>query len=330
MCDIDRKIVCIMKILSNSPEEVLGARVIARRLQDFGIELGERAVRYHLKLMDADGLTRCVGREGRIITEAGIEEMEKYAVRDKVSFVTSKIEQLAWQTNFDLDKSSGTVPVNIACFPKDKFKQALDTMKPIFKNGMIMSDRVAVALEGQSIGSFTIPDGKIALVTISASVVSAVFIKAGIHVEPKFCGILQVRGNKPIRFLELIPYADCSLNPAELFVRAKMTAVNQVAMNGNGIMLTSFCEIPDYCWLKARELMVQFKGNGLRGLLLMGGPGESLCGITPGPNRVGMILASGLNPVAAAAEVGIDNIESNTLSEMVEYQSLSKFSVISR
>lgn len=330
MCDIDRKIVCIMKILSNSPEEALGARVIARRLQEFGIELGERAVRYHLKLMDGQGLTRCVGREGRLITEAGIEEMEKYAVRDKVSFVTAKIEQLTWQTNFDLDKCSGTVPVNIACFPSETFKHALDVMRPIFKNGMSMSDRVAVARGGQPVGHFTIPEGKIALVTISIGVVSTVFLRAGIHVEPKFSGILQIRNNKPVRFLELIPYADCSLNPAELFVRAKMTAVNQVAINGSGIMLASFREIPDYCWPRAQELFSRLKGNGLRGLLLIGGPNESLCGITPGPNRVGMILASGLNPVAAAAEAGINDIENNTLSEMVEYQSLSKFSDICR
>lgn len=330
MCDIDRKIVCVMKILSDSPEEALGARIIARRLQDFGIELGERAVRYHLKLMDADGLTRCVGREGRFLTETGIEEMEKYAVRDKISCVTTKIEQLAWQTNFDLEKCSGTVPVNIACFPRDEFKQVLDAMRPVFKNGMSMSDRVAVAREGQPVGRFTIPDGKTALVTISSSVVSAVFLKAGIHVEPKFCGILQIRNNKPMRFLELIPYTDCSLNPAELFVRAKMTAVNQVAVNGDGVMLASFCEIPDYCWPKAQELQGRLKGNGLRGILLIGGPNESLYGITPAPNRVGMILASGFNPIAAAAEAGVDDIENNTLSEFVEYQSLSKFSDISR
>jgi len=330
MCDIDRKVACIMKILSNSPDEALGARVIARRLQEFGINLGERAVRYHLKLMDEKRLTRCVGREGRVITETGIEEMEKYAVRDKVSFVTARIEQLAWQTNFDLDKCSGTVPVNIACFPNEKFKQALYVMRPIFKNGISMSDRVAVVREGQLVGHFTIPKDKKALVTISASVVSAVFLKAGIHVEPKFCGILQIRNSKPVRFLELIPYEGSSLNPAELFVRAKMTAVNETAKNGNGRMLASFREIPDYCWPRAQELLSQFRGKGLRGLLLIGGPNESLCGITPEPNRVGMILASGLNPAAAAAEAGIDDMETYTLNEFVEYQSLSKFSDISR
>ena len=325
MWDLDRKVLCIMRILSSSPEEALGARVIAHRLQDFGIELGERAVRYHLKIMDDRGLTRCIGREGRIITETGMEEIKNYTVRDKVGFITAKIEQLAWQTNFDLDKCAGTVPVNIACFPKEKFQKALHGMKPVFKNGLCTSDMVAVAREGQMVGHFTIPEGKIALVTISSAMVNGVFLKAGIHVEPRFSGVLQIRNGKPVRFLELILYAGCSLNPAELFIIAKMTAVHQVARHGSGRILASFREIPDYCWTKAQDLLARLKQKGMGGLLLMGSPNEPLCGITPEPNGVGMILVSGFNTTAAAAESGV-NVESHTLSEVVEYNSLVKFS----
>ncbi|MFC2019796.1 winged-helix domain-containing protein [Chloroflexota bacterium] len=65
--DVERKVLSILKILSDS-QDVLGARVIARQLKDLGIELGERAVRYHLKLMDERGLTRLSGRDGRLIT----------------------------------------------------------------------------------------------------------------------------------------------------------------------------------------------------------------------------------------------------------------------
>ena len=49
--DVERKVLAILKIMSDSPEPQ-GARVIAQRLKDYGVELGERAVRYHLKLMD--------------------------------------------------------------------------------------------------------------------------------------------------------------------------------------------------------------------------------------------------------------------------------------
>ncbi len=49
--EVERKIIAILKVLSDSPRP-LGGRVLARHLGDLGIDLGERAVRYHLKLMD--------------------------------------------------------------------------------------------------------------------------------------------------------------------------------------------------------------------------------------------------------------------------------------
>jgi len=70
--DVERKAISILKVLNDSREPV-GSRIIAQRLRERGIELGERAVRYHLKLMDERGLTRLVGRrDGRALTERGV------------------------------------------------------------------------------------------------------------------------------------------------------------------------------------------------------------------------------------------------------------------
>ena len=54
--DVERKITAILKILSESPLP-LGSRIISRLLEEQGIYLGERAVRYHLKIMDERGFT---------------------------------------------------------------------------------------------------------------------------------------------------------------------------------------------------------------------------------------------------------------------------------
>ena len=59
--EVERKVISILKILSESPQS-LGARIIAHKLKEHGVELGERAVRYHLKLMDERGLTRPLSR----------------------------------------------------------------------------------------------------------------------------------------------------------------------------------------------------------------------------------------------------------------------------
>ncbi len=82
--DVERKVVSILKVLRDS-QSPLGSRVIARRLKECGIDLGERAIRYHLRLMDERGLTKLVGRrDGRILTERGIEEVRCALVKDKV------------------------------------------------------------------------------------------------------------------------------------------------------------------------------------------------------------------------------------------------------
>ena len=70
--DVERKTRAILEVLRNSPQP-LGGRVLAHRLSDLGIDLGERAVRYHLELMDERGFTQIVGRkEGRAIIILGI------------------------------------------------------------------------------------------------------------------------------------------------------------------------------------------------------------------------------------------------------------------
>ena len=122
--EVKRKELSILKILGDS-QEPLGARIIARRLKDYGVYLGERAVRYHLKLMDERGLTRLVSRDGRLITELGAEELGNALVRDKVGFAIARIELLAFRTDFDWDKRTGSIPVNISFFPKAKFGRAL-------------------------------------------------------------------------------------------------------------------------------------------------------------------------------------------------------------
>jgi repressor of nif and glnA expression len=85
--DIERKLVAILEILNNYTEPV-GANTISKKLVEKGIELSERAVRYHLKIMDERGLTKVAGKKGRIITEKGRDDwrftMEFEVEADKV------------------------------------------------------------------------------------------------------------------------------------------------------------------------------------------------------------------------------------------------------
>jgi hypothetical protein len=322
--DVERKTIAIMKILRDSPQP-LGARVVARRLKDYGIDLGERAVRYHLKLMDERGFTQLLGRlDGRVLTERGIEEVESALVKDKVGFAISRIELLAFRTTFDLDKLSGLIPVNVSFFPKDVFNRAIDAMKPAFEAGICVSGLVAVANEGEALGDLTVPKGKIGLATVCSIVINGALLKVGVPMASRFSGILQIRNNKPLRFVELIEYAGCSLDPSEVFIRARMTSVREVAKNGNGRILATYREIPALCRPVAEDVMARLKSVGVGGLLVIGATSEPVCEIDVELNRIGIILYNGLNPIAAAMETGIE-AENHGMSTVIEHKRLIRF-----
>ena len=321
--EVERKVLTILRILSTTSEP-LGARVIARQLKDYGIDLTERTVRYHLKLMDERGLTQIVGRDGRLITGQGADELGSALVQDKVGFAISRIELLAFKTDFNLQTHTGSIPTNVSFFPEDKFKRALQAMAPIFKSGLCAGDRVAIAKEGEKLGDLTVPGGKVGLATICSVVINGALLKAGIPIDSRFGGILQIRNHRPLRFVELIHYTGSSLDPSEVFIRGKMTSVGQAARQGNGKILANFREIPAICRFRTQEVVSEMKEAGLGALLLMGNTSEPVCEIPVELNRIGIILTGGMNPVAAAVESGIE-VENKAMSTVMEYQDLISF-----
>ena len=319
--DIERKVLLILKILNESPEP-LGARVIARQMKEQGVQLSERTVRYHLKLMDERGLTKLVGRrDGRIITSAGLDEISNARVQDKISLSNSRIDVLSFKTTFNIKKNGGMTPVNISFFPEDQFKKALKLMKPVFKKNIAVSNRVAVASSGKKLGEIVVPKGKIGLASVCSILINGILLKHGIPIDSKFAGILQMRDGVPLRFVELIHYAGSSLDPSEIFIRGNMTSVRQVVEKGEGKILANFREIPAISRNLVEDLVAVLGEAGINGVLSIGNIGNPICQTDVDINKVGMLLVGGLNPIAAAHEAGID-VDNRAMSTVMDYESL--------
>jgi HTH-type transcriptional regulator, global nitrogen regulator NrpRI len=322
--DIEKKTLLVLRVLHESPEP-MGARIISRRMQEHGVTLSERGVRYHLKLMDDRGLTRLIGRhDGRVITEQGIDEIAHARVHDKIGFAISRIEILAFRTTLDLDRRQGFIPVNVSFFPKKLFKKALELMKPAFSAGIHVSELIACAEEGARLGEVRVPAGYVGFATICSIVVNGILLKSGVPMDSKFGGILQIRNGAPLRFIELIQYSGSSLDPSEVFIRGMMTSVSQAAEKGEGKILANFREIPVPALKLVDELITKLRNAGIDGVLSIGEIGEAICQIPVDVNRVGMILYGGLNPVACAHEMGID-VQNRAMSTVMEYQELQNF-----
>ena len=319
--DIERKALLILKILHESAEP-LGARVIARRMSEQNVQLSERTVRYHLKIMDERGLTRLVGRrDGRAVTEQGMNELSDARVQDKIALSISRIDVLSFKTTFDVKKKRGLVPVNVSLFPQKQFTEALKVMKPVFQKKLAVSSRVAVAQAGKMLGDIVVPEGKTGMATVCSIVINGVLLKNGIPIDSKFGGILQVRKGETLRFVELIHYAGSSLDPSEIFIRGKMTSVRDVVAEGEGKILANFREIPALSRTLVDRVMDDFAKAGIHGVLSFGNAGQPVCQTHVDMNKIGMILIGGLNPVAAACEAGIE-VDNKAMSTVMDYEKL--------
>jgi repressor of nif and glnA expression len=323
--EVERAKVAILRILDDHPGAI-GSNIIARRLKDeYGIDLSERAVRYHLRLLDERGLTKKVSRrDGRDITQRGIEEMKNAMVADKVGFVIDKIELLSYLTTFDTEKKQGILPINVSMFPRERFRSALKAMAGAFKAKMCVSDSVAVAEEGERLGDILVPEGNTGLATVCSIVVNGALLKEGIPMDSRFGGLLQLRNNEPWRFTELIEYAGSSLDPSEILIASRMTSIKDIIGSGDGKMLANFREVPAVSVPVVEEVMKKLGDAGIGGLTMMGEVGKPVCEVPVGLSKVGMILTGGLNPVAAAVEAGI-TASNIAMGGLIEYKELKSF-----
>jgi repressor of nif and glnA expression len=321
--DAEGKLISILKILSESSEP-LGSITIARRLEDEGVFLSERAVRYHLKIADERGYTLPGGRDGRMITEEGRREVKEALAPQHLGFVREKLELLAYQTTFDPVKRSGLLPINTSLISKEKFKKALSAMKDVFKAGLCVSELVATASEGEKLGAAVVPEGKIGLATVCSVVTNGVLLKSGVPMDFRFGGVLEVRNSQPRRFVAIIDYAGTSVDPSEQFIRARMTTVGEAARTGTGKILGVFRTVPAPAREVFEEKIALLKEVGISGIYAVGDTSEPLCQIPVPMNRIGIVQLGGLNPVAAAVEAGVE-IENVAENGLIDFQELRSF-----
>jgi len=194
-------------------------------------------------------------------------------------------------------------------------------MKEAFDSGLAVSSRVSVAGSGEKIGSVVVPPGKIGLATVCSVVINGVLLKAGIPIESRFGGVLEIRSGKPGRFVAIINYSGTSLDPSEQYIRARMTGVLEAVRTGHGKILANFRELPAPARSLVEQKLTQLKGAGITGVYVLGNTSEPICQIAVGLNRVGMVMLGGLNPVAAVVESGIE-VENMAESGLIDYSQL--------
>ena len=323
--ETDRKMIEILRILADR-EEILGAKTIAEELKRKGYDLGERAVRYHMRILDEKGFTERQGYAGREITEKGLKELDKGLIYDQVDFIFSKFEDMIYKTTLNPQNAKGNVVVNSSTFPYNV--EIIDIIKEVFGHGIAVSPYVRI----------NTPQGEnkeqdyVKLDTICGTTIDGMLLKQGIPVIPQYGGLVEIEEYTPIRFTELIAYKKTSMTPLEAFTDREMTSVLQVVREGNGLIPANFRLIPQSARLKAIATFQDMNKIGVSGLIKIGESGESVLGIPVADDMVGIAVIGGISPLCAAKEAGFqvniklaeNTVEFSTMKSITQPQPILK------
>ncbi len=322
-----RRRVCLNILAENA--QPMGATRLAKELQNFGIDIGERTVRLMLEEFDEEGLTENLGRRGRRITAKGAEAATADISATLRGFVNVKADTLASQMTFNLSRRRGTLILNISLLPLEHIGNAVDNIIKAFDAGMGFGELVAIGMPGELFLGQQVPSDHVAIGTVCGVSANGIFFTAGIPIVCVFGGLLEMRDHRPRYFKHIIHYNGTTIDPLEIFMKGEMTSVSQVSQPEGGLIGAGFREIPAV----SRAKFIRFKDfmnkAQLQGILAIGNPGQPVAGIPVTRGRVGVIVTAGLNPIAAAQEQHIP-IKSFAMSRLYPYEKLVHYRTLEK
>lgn len=316
----ERKRQAILEIL-RSGDGPMGSREITRALFEAGEDVSERTVRLYLKRFDEEGLTRSLGRRGRVLSAAGEAECGAFTLMQRLGYMSALIDQMTYGMNFDLELRTGSVVVNTALMSKEVLEKGLPLIRKVFEKGYGMGILVALLAPGERVGDITVPPGRIGFCTVCSVTLNGVLLKHGVPTRSIFSGLLELADGEPVRFSELINYDGTSLDPLELFIRGGMTDYLGAIHTGNGRIGAGFREAPAGSYERVVHLADRAERIGLGGFLRIGRPERELFNIPVRQGCCGAVVIGGLNPLAVLEESG-ERVDALALSGFLDFHRL--------
>jgi repressor of nif and glnA expression len=298
----------ILRALNDS-DQAASSSEIADQIQAFGLDLSPRTVRLHMKALEAEGLVEParLGRSGgRRITELGISEIADAGALERLGFIVSKLDQMAWSMTYDpKHNKDGTIVLNVSLIEAAQVSHALREMAVIFQSKLGLGEYVGLFPPGTDIHNLAVPQRMFGIGTVCSVTVNGVLIHRGVPVVSRFGGVLQTKNGSPARFVDLITYEGTTLDPLEVFIKAGLTRVHEAAILGDGLIGASFREFPTGASSVVERVRHELDEKGLGGILDIGKPNRPLLDIPVQEGRTAFVVAGGLNPAAAVEEMGI-------------------------
>lgn len=289
MSESEHRMIEILRIL-NEQKKPTGSKLIAVELKNKGFNLGERAVRYHMQILDEKGYTEKMGYSGRQITDLGREKLEKGLIYDQVDFIYSKFQEMIYLTDFDYTTKTGNVVINTSTVYD---RETLDLVKDAFDSGLCVSPYIKFnKVEGE----------KYNISTICGTTIDGILLNEGILSIPLYGGLLKIEDYTPTKFVELISYKKTSIPPLDAFIVKEMTSVSDVIETGEGVIPANFRVVPIAVRDKVQQIVDKLEKIGIGGVLAIGEEGTNTLGVPVREGMAGIGIVGGITPFCVAQE----------------------------
>lgn len=297
MIRTERKYIEILRILKEHRDPV-GAKRLSELMAERGFVLSDRAVQYYLSYLDTMGFTEKIGNQGRILTRAGLDETDNALVDDRIGFVISKLERLAYRSTFDPVTSTGDVAYNLSIVPVELMEKAKAAFDEVAKAGCGFFNSYRILDRDPRI-----PSGSVGFITICSISMDGVFQRNGIPVKMAYGGRLEIEHGTPKQFKDLIGYKGTTIDPLELFISSGLTSISGYARSKSGIVLANVREVPCSAKKKVEETIDLMNSCGFIFPVAMG---NQVYNLPANPFRISIVAFSGMNYIGHTVEQGIE------------------------
>lgn len=291
----ERKCLEILRILKEHHDPI-GAKRLSELMSERGFVLSDRAVQYYLSYLDDAGFTEKTGNKGRVLTERGLAETESALVEERIGYVISKLERLAYRSNFNPETGTGNVAYNLSIVPEDEEDKVRSAFDEVIGNGLGFFSSYLVTNNDPRI-----PDGYLGFITLCSVTMDGVLQHRGVPVKIAYGVTLELKNKKPESFKNIIGYMGTTEDPLSLFISAGLTSIGKICKDGTGMALANIRYVP-----QSAETIVSETASLMRecGFLYPVAMGVEVFNFTPDQYRTSIVSYSGMNTIANAIEKG--------------------------
>jgi len=221
-----------------------------------------------------------------------------------LKFVNNKIEDYAMQVTFDPARGEGLVVYNLSLIRTGDLEFAISILKDAFRSGVSVSGLVRFFPSGYRISDYVVPDGCTAIATMCSITFDGLLIRRGIPIKPIGGGVVEIENRIPIRFTHMILYEHTTIDPLQVLISQKTTAVTNVMRTGSGSLLANVREFHMEAEPLVGTVLDELSSSSYSGILEVGMPNVPLLGVQVDPQFIAIAAIGGTNPMAAIRESG--------------------------